>query len=460
MLVQTRQCQEVSRKDLSDALGRLRQWLSDGSIDLYQPFAPSAVYTASVTVWLLVLQRLGQGKSLSATVKDFVRDAPSFVPDNKRIRDRTLSLTSSSYSNARQRLSLPIVRYSLERIADSIIADAPATFHGDRVFILDGTTMTLAPSDELRQAFPPATNQHGETVWPVMMLMVAHEMETGCAICPTVGPMYGSKSSSELKLASQLLPDLPANSTVLGDAGFGIFSLVFQAARAGHQVVCRLSKSRFESLTKKADSIEKTADSQTWKLNWQPTAKDRKTTNLPDDAAISVRIHALRLDDGEWLYLVTTREESCQEISRLYARRYDVETDIGFIKVQMETEKIRALSKEMVLKELYSSLIAYNLVIQFRRQASQIAGLPPRRLSFTGVWNTMESFLLRSLFDADAENCSHQYGIALNYAAKDILPVRRGRHYPRKAHPRRPKTTKWQKQQRIEVAKLKSKPPD
>ena len=48
----------------------------------------------------------------------------------------------------------------------------------------------------------------------------------------------------------------------------------------------------------------------------------------------------------------------------------------------------------MVKKELLTSLVAYNLVIQFRRQAAKLADAAPRRLSFTGVWNRFERFLL------------------------------------------------------------------
>ena len=80
--------------------------------------------------------------------------------------------------------------------------------------------------------------------------------------------------------------------------------------------------------------------------------------------------------------------------AKYYSRRYDVEHDIRDVKVTMDTESIRAKSVEMVKKELLTSIVAYNLVVQFRRQAAKIAKVLPRRLSFTGVWNTFESFLL------------------------------------------------------------------
>ncbi|MFO1064332.1 MAG: hypothetical protein U0892_10760 [Pirellulales bacterium] len=58
--------------------------------------------------------------------------------------------------------------------------------------------------------------------------------------------------------------------------------------------------------------------------------------------------------------------------------RYDVEFDIRDVKVTLETERIRAKSVDMMMKELLASIIAYNLVVQFRRQAAKIAGVPVR----------------------------------------------------------------------------------
>ena len=51
-------------------------------------------------------------------------------------------------------------------------------------------------------------------------------------------------------------------------------------------------------------------------------------------------------------------------------------------------ENLRCRSVDMMKKELLTSVVAYNLVIQFRRQAAEVAKLPPRRVSFKEVWYT------------------------------------------------------------------------
>ena len=142
---------------------------------------------------------------------------------------------------------------------------------------------------------------------------------------------------------------------------------------------------------------------------------------------------------------MTTLLVSGECAGEYYAHRYDVEHDIRNVKVVLNTERIRAHSAAMVRKELLTSIAAYNLVVQFRKQAAQLANLPPRRLSFTGVWNTFESFLLHQP-PCSASEWMDRFSAALKIAARDKLPNRPGRSYPRRAHPRRPKSTRFMKE--------------
>lgn len=85
-------------------------------------------------------------------------------------------------------------------------------------------------------------------------------------------------------------------------------------------------------------------------------------------------------------------------------------------------ENMRAQSDEMVRKEMLCSMVAYNLVVQLRREAATVARLPPRRLSFTGVWNTMQSCLLHQS-QCDTSTWQERYARALAVAAKDKSPI-------------------------------------
>ena len=245
-------------------------------------------------------------------------------------------------------------------------------------------------------------------------------------------------------MARRMMRRLPSRSIVIGDSGLGIFSVAHAAEESGQDVVLRLSKSRFKFLTKKATQIF----DNTWALVWTPTAKERRTTpELPADAQVEVRIHRMAVN-GEEIYLATTLLRlSRPEAFDIYKCRQDVETDIGDIKVTMDTENIRATTREGVLKELYTSLIAYNSVVQFRRDAARVANHRPRQMSFKGTLDTFRIFLSEKLLLLSPQDCVVQYAKALRIASQEVLRHRPGRNYKREAHTRRPKTTKWQRQQ-------------
>ncbi len=144
------------------------------------------------------------------------------------------------------------------------------------------------------------------------------------------------------------------------------------------------------------------------------------------------------------LWLVTSLTESAPVLATLYGKRWEVEVDIRNIKVVLDTESIRARSEDMVHKELLTSMVAYNLVVQFRRQAARMANLPAKRLSFTGVWSTFRQLVLSHRFSEPVQ-WLEQYKFALGHAMKDKLPNRPGRSYPRETYPRRPKGSQFPK---------------
>jgi Transposase DDE domain len=437
-------------EELHSAINVLRELVPEEALNRLQPSSPNTVYTTLVTLWMLTLQRLGCGKTLAGVVRDVLSHNRQLLPPNKRVQEGTLSLSSAAYSNARQRLTLETVEYFANRVSHSIIESSPPCWFADRrAFILDGTTITLQPTPELQRAFPPATNQHGESVWPVALLLVAHELQTGCAMVPEMGAMYGENNTSEAELAKALARRLPRGSLVLADSGFGIFGVAHSVVQGGCPILFRMTRSRFKTVRRQATLIEDFHGHRTYEARWTPSVKDRKShPELPGDAALDVFLHEVPLENGETLLLVTTLPISNAQAGEYYARRYDVEHDIRDIKVTLDTENIRAQSVDMVQKELLTSMVAYNLVVQFRRQAAKLANLPPRRLSFTNVLNTFGSFLLKQ-DPGDAETWIERFEQALRLSAKhDKLPNRsKRRHPPRRAHPRRPKSTKFMKSQ-------------
>jgi hypothetical protein len=159
-------------------------------------------------------------------------------------------------------------------------------------------------------------------------------------------------------------------------------------------------------------------------------------------------IHELKIGE-ESMYIAENLGASTRQLRDLYWKRNDIEIDIRNIKVVIDTEEIRAQSKEMFLKDFALSMVAYNLTTQLRREAAKIADCEPRELSFTGVWSVYRH-MLQGIEVSDPSQWTERLDRAIGYAAQQKLPKRPGRSYPREAYTRRAKSTHFQKRKKPE----------
>ena len=432
---------------------KMLQGLADWKeLDRLHPVRGNAVYSTSVVLWMLVFQRMNPDSTLEAAVKMFLETPPSFAPENRRIDEKTLSPNTGAYSRARTRAGLEAAYWLHDQVAQSLVEATEPSFDGRRAYLLDGTTITLAPELELQKKFPPASNQRGESVFPTALLVVAHELASGAALRPAIGAMYGENAVSETALFGETLRRMPEDAVVVADAGFGIFWVAWEARQASRDFLLRMTAQRFMALRRKATVVERGVDFTTYSHEWIPSKKDRRShPHLPADAALEVRLHEVRIHETLTLCLVSSMSHSAKRLSDLYKCRVNVEVDIRNVKVVLKTEEIAARSEEMFLKELLMSMVAYNLVTQFRRQAAKMADVPPRRLSFKRTWTTFKTFLWSYIY-TDAADCRTQYRNALNCAMKDKLPNRPGRSFEREAYHKRHKATSFKKRKRKSAA--------
>jgi len=420
----------IQAQELEAALTRFRSLLDREGIDARQEHPPSTIYTPWVVVWLMVYQRLHANAPLSDAVGELFR-LKEHLPSNRRITEETLSSNTGAYSQARSRLDPEVAEAVSDHVFQTLMEGSPPAWEGRRVFLLDGTTSALASVARLRQEFPPATNQHRNSPWPILHWAVAHELSSACALRPEIGAKYGPAAVSEVTLAIRLLSRLPPQAVVMADRNFGVFVFLEAAQAAGHDVVTRLTEARFRALLKQARPLEPGR----WELLWKPSAAERrKHSELPATAAVEVQLHQVEVTTSEGnpltLFLVTTLSVSGPKLAELYGLRFNVETDIRNVKVVLRMDELRGQSCPMLRKELALGMVAYNLVIQIRRLAAQQAGLEPRRLSFSGSWSLVKTILLQPA-NWTTDEFLQNFRQVLRGCAQRKIPNRPSRKYPR-----------------------------
>ena len=401
------------------------------------------MYSALVVLWLLVQQRMLGGASLETAVVGLLQGLPaSFWPRPcKRIRKwqecgSSPSSNTGAYNQARQALPVSVVQKSCDHIFDQLLARMapPPGKDEPRTFLLDGSTMRAAHTPELCKTYPPGSNQHGESHWPVIQVVVAHDLLTGLAMRPEWGAMYGPHAVSEQALMERALDRLPAGARVIGDANFGVFSVAYAAAQRGYSVVLRLTLDRARRLVggDLQDGIER-------ELEWKPSKwEQRAHPELPADACVRGRlfIRKVKPDNGGpalLLALFTTVSATVREAFELYGKRWAIETDLRTLKSTLHLDQLTCATPDMVAKEIDMGITAYNLVRALIGFASEQSGIPPRGYSFTKVRLILQAFAPALANAPDEITAQRIMDQIMKYIQQSKLPRRNRKRssYPR-----------------------------
>jgi len=407
------------------------------------------VFSLAVVIWLMIFQRLQDKGTLAAAVQHVIRGMPPELNPRrgKRQRKHTVSSNTGGYNRARQMLPLEVVRIVSDQIFEQLMAPEP----GQRMFLLDGTTLTMPNTPSLLKAYPPSRNQRGESHWPILRLLVAHDLESGIALRPEWGPAAGAETVSEQQIAETLIPRLPVGAGIMGDQNFGVFSIAWAAQQSGHPVLLRVTPARAKSAFGALFNSGTDAN-----VEWQPSRWEREShPGLPRDASVKGRLIIRKVypSDGSAsikLYLFTTLDTNAKKIVQIYAQRWNIETDLRNIKKTIHLETLDCRTPEMIAKELIIAITAYNMVRGVINESARRTGMDRRRYSFSRVLDLINSWLPHlACISSEAER-NAEYERLISYAGQCKLYKRKKsasypravwyRHRafpPRKAEPRR-----------------------
>src|ERR1035441_2953235 len=423
-----------------DALGLYRRCISAGVVEYFQKQAHAkvrrSIYTAQVVIWLMIRQWLWQGGTLATSVEALLAGAAdALLGDCERARQKRISRRTGGYSHARQRLP----KLLCKQVFCELVTRLREILHVEgerRTYLLDGSSLELEASPSLRKLYPPAENQHGGAHWPVLRILVLHELDTGLAEEPQWGAMYGAAAVSEQTLAEKAMDAVAAGSLLVGDRNFGVFSIAWAARRRDLGVVVRLTEARARKLAGGPMGEEGEQP-----VTWTASRFDgRRQGGMPEGASVEGRLIAARIGRGkskEWLYLFTASALSREELLALYAKRWRIETDLRSLKRTVRLHHVAARNESMMEKELLMAVAAYNLVRAVIALAARRHHLSARQLSFTFVLNVVNArwHRLQEAPNGDAYQ-SEVIGL-LDAAAQGVHPKRPRRSFPRAAWHRR-----------------------
>jgi hypothetical protein len=406
------------------------------------------LFSPVTTIWGFLSQVLGEDHSCRDTVARVLahRAASGLEP---------CSPSTASYCNARARLPTGVLRTLARRTAQQLQDGLPEgwKWNGRNVFIADGSHVSMPDTEENQASYPQPPQQQPGLGFPLARLTVLLSLASGACHDLAIAP-YAGKGTGETTLLRQLYGSLSPGDVVVADALFDNYFLACELRQRGIELIARVQAERVGSRL-----LESRPDGDV--IVWQRPNKPRGMTgkqyrSYPQSLTMrQVSVDARDSNNrAEQFKVVTTILDASidgGQIANVYERRWDGEVDIRSIKSTMKMDILRCKTPEMVHKEIWAHLLAYNLLRTVMAVAASESNVEPRAISFKGAKQALTAFAPK-LEAARPEQRAGLVDALLKAVAYHRVGERPGRWEPR-ARKRRPKPGKRLTQPR-RVAKL------
>ncbi len=350
------------------------------------------VWNAGLTLWSFIGQVLSDGKQRSCNAA--VTHAMRYRLDHGL---EPPGADSGDYCRARQKLNVAVLKRLTEQIAQKLSHASPDCWlwQSKQVKLVDGFTFTLPDTPDNQRVFPQSVSQSPGLGFPIARACVVLSLAHACMDAIAVGP-YAGKDTGETALLRQVIDCFKPGEVLLADRYFCSFFMLALLKSRGVDVCMRLHQLRKVDLS----TVQWLGDNDyidTWhrpqKAKWMSQAV---YDSIPERLPIRiVMLDAVENSRTESLEVATTlldpKAYPASQIGRLYGYRWNAELDIFAIKQSLNLDHLRCKSPAMIDREVWTTLLAYNLVRWVCAQAARVHDKLPRQMSFTIACNTLLS---------------------------------------------------------------------
>ena len=388
-----------------------------------------------VTLWAWISQVLDADKSCKKAVSRVV----SYLVASGQ---NPPSTDTGGYCKARARLKERML-LGLMRLTGKHSHEQPEEeflWCGRRVTVFDGSSLTMADTEKNQKKYPQPKSQAKGCGFPAGRIVCGFSLSTGAVLDAVISPL----SVGEVNLFRQLYVHLQASDVALGDRIFGTFADICLLFARGVDSAFRVHGARKTDF-RKGKRLARWDHIVEWvKPKQCPKGlKKELFDQLPQRILLrEVRFHIpIRGFRTESVTLVTTlldpKEYTGIALAELYRLRWHAEIDLKHLKTTMGMEHLPSKTPEMVRKDFYVHLLAYNLIRTVQLEASRQHQVDPLALSLCATIQHLSSFTCL-LAHATDEQRTYEYEQLIYLISTEKLPFRPNRVEPR-AVKRRPK---------------------
>lgn len=433
---------EILKQKFADSLGLPFQDLLAESVIQEALNAEKITYRRRlfdpfVTLWMFLSQVLDADKSCHNAVSRMIAWLAS---ENVPIP----SEDTSAYCQARSRLPEKLLQQLFSTVAKELEHKTTEEqfWCGRRVKVVDGSTVSMSDTLENQAAYPQPNSQAPGCGFPIAKIGVLFSITTGAAVALIIDVL----NTHDVKLARRLYQFLNQGDVLLGDCAFCSYADIVFIKNHACDAVFRLSQTRKNEVERgRRKPLSSFESIEVWrKPKTRPKGLSQdEFTSLPKSLTVRVIKYYIPSPGYRTKYvtLVTTlldpKVYPTTEIMRLYGQRWDVELDLKHLKTTLGMDILRGQTPEMVRKEIYVYLLAYNLLRTLMWEAGTIYKVDPLRLSIQGTRQHLDNFIPQLSFATNRKKVQ-LYQALLKLIVHKLVPERPNRCEPR-VRKRRPK---------------------
>lgn len=270
-----------------------------------------------------------------------------------------VSVTQSAFFQARKQLAFDTFIDLNDALVETVYDSPVALNHwkGHRLCAVDGTTLRLPDSPEVRDGFGVHGGNQPDVACPLATGSVFFDVLNRLIIDASLAPAH----SPERDLAQEHLAFSRKDDLILYDRGYGAFWFYALHRQHNRHFCLRGAPKRHDVLARFVDS----GKAQDW-LEFHPNASARKTCQdkALSDAPVRLRLIRVELPDEVEVLVTDLLDEvryPAEDFKGLYHQRWGVEEAYKLLKMRIEIENFSGKSLLSVQQDFYAKILATNL---------------------------------------------------------------------------------------------------
>jgi hypothetical protein len=304
-----------------------------------------------------------------------------------------------------------------------------------------------------QRAYPQLYNQQPGAGFPIARIAAVFSLSCG-AVLDLAIRRYSGKGQSELGMLRCLWDVFRPGDVMIADRYMCAWTEMVMLKERGVDTVVRLHVMRKADF-RRGKRLSQDDHIVEWPKPQKPRSIDTKTYNtLPEFLMVrECRVHVEQPGFRSKTIIVATTlldaEITKTDIAQLYRARWNAELDLRSLKITMQMDMLRCKSPELVRKEIWTHILAYNLIRTIMAQAAIRYDVEPRSISFKGAIQTLEAFqpLVAILGERNSTVRRQLYEDILAAIVVHRVANRPDRIEPRRLK-RRPKKYEWLRKSR------------